>query len=228
MFRHLSPDYESDTIAVWRKIVEPNCVVWDIGSNLGLYTILSGKQVGSSGEVHAFEPSPVAHRVATEHIRLNGLQGVCKVSQVAVSETDGGVLPFSIVDEGGFDPTNRLGNSSGKTIEVPAITLDGLLARSKRGPDYVKMDIEGAEVFALRGSSELMTKQRPIILLAVHPMFLPEFSCDANEIASMIAERSYTSVQMNGVSMPPIEYSEYLLIPNEKLTKCRDLLGWKN
>jgi FkbM family methyltransferase len=225
-FRHLSPNYEVDTIAVWNKLVEPGGVVWDIGANIGLYSVLSGKLVGRSGEVHAFEPSPVAHGVSVEHVKLNELSGICIVSQTAVSEIDCGVVPFGIVDEEGVDPTNRLGTKIGKTIDVPTASLDGLMSRSKRAPDFIKMDIEGAEVFALRGATDVMTKYRPVILLAVHPMFLPEFGCEVQEIASIVSKRDYASFEMNGTAKEPVEYAEYLLIPSEKVHNIRNRLGW--
>ncbi len=56
-FRNISPDYEAETFKLWRKLVQPGCVVWDVGANIGVYSVISAKIVGESGEVQAWEPA---------------------------------------------------------------------------------------------------------------------------------------------------------------------------
>ena len=227
-FRNLSPSYEAETFAVWLKLLRPGDVVWDIGANIGVYTILSGQIVGQEGAIDCWEPTPDSYESTCKHIELNGLAGFCKAHQAAVSSSDGGTMPFSIVGGKGTDPTNRLGSTQGTTIDIPIESMDGILGRSNRKPNYIKIDIEGAEVFALRGAEKVMTETRPTILIAVHPMFLPEFDCDAEEIAETISSHDYVTFNMNGQLCQPVEYSEYLLVPSERVPHVRRKLGWEN
>lgn len=227
-FRRLDPSYEKESITLWGRLLAPGDVVWDVGSNYGLYTVLSGLAVGPTGRVVGWEPSPVASATATDHVAANGLSGWCVVRQAAVSDTPG-VLPFSVSASDGNDPTNRLGTGKmGNTIDVPVETLDGAWQAGERPPQYLKIDVEGAEVFALRGGTKLFAPggPRPTVLLAVHPMFLPEFGCDPNELADFVTRSGYTSFSTAGDPTAPTEYAEYLLVPDERREAVCRRLGW--
>jgi FkbM family methyltransferase len=226
--RNLSPDYEADALNVWLKLLEKGSVVWDVGANIGLYTILSGKAIGASGSIHAWEPTPISYEITLKHIRANELGSIANVYQHAVSSTDGGTLSFGLAEGDGPDPMNRLGRPDGRKVEVPIESLDGIKGRAGRIVNFVKIDIEGAEADALDGAIELMTDPawRPVILLAVHPMYLPEFGRTPTQIAEMVNGRQYESFDLEGRTRPPVEYAEYLLIPREKVFDIAHLLGW--
>lgn len=229
-YRNISPNYEQEALEVWRKLVKRGSVVWDIGANIGIYTIISGRLVGTSGEVVGFEPTPFTHQVAEKHIELNKLTSHCRVEPFAVSDQDGATLDFQVCQSQGSDevnPTNRLGTEpTATTVKVSVVSLDGLAMRLQRKPAVLKIDIEGAEVHALRGASLLLRSIRPIIQLAVHPMFLPEFNCAPDEIASIVTENNYISLDIYGRPSPPTQYAEYILIPRENIRDACLLLNW--
>jgi len=62
--------------------------IWDIGSNIGFYTILAGIKVGEEGEVYAFEPMKETFRRLEKNVELNGLQNI-KLFNIALASTDG-------------------------------------------------------------------------------------------------------------------------------------------
>ena len=226
--RNLGHDYEHDTIKVWLSLLEKGHVVWDIGSNIGLYTILTSRAVSPGGQVVAFEPSPYSYKTTLKHIEINGLEDVASVRRHAISMDDGSVLEFGISEDNSADPTNRLHRPGGKMIEVPVESLDGIMTRSEREVDFVKIDIEGAEMDALAGAEKLMTSDewRPVILLAVHPMFLPEFGYETSQIADLVFDRDYESFGISGRRESPVNFAEYLLVPREKIDHVMDRLGW--
>jgi FkbM family methyltransferase len=141
--------------------VRPNSVFWDIGANVGFYSLLASKLVGS-GKVFAFEPALRNLSYLRKHLALNRVTNV-EVLAIAVSNRNG-ISSFEI-EETGF-----MGHLSGEgSITVPTATLDSLVDEGKVcPPDCVKMDIEGAELLALHGGSRTFQRFRPVLFLATH------------------------------------------------------------
>jgi FkbM family methyltransferase len=137
-------------------------VVYDIGANVGSYTVLASVLVGSAGRVIAFEP--VAENVSylRSHIRLNALDNV-EVFELAVGDRSGTVSFRAHEDrlQGRVDP-------AGSEV-VGVIALDDLRKEGRAPePDCLKIDVEGGELSVLRGAAELMRGARPLIFLATH------------------------------------------------------------
>jgi FkbM family methyltransferase len=140
----------------------PGDVIYDVGANVGSYTILASVLVGPAGRVVAFEP--VADNVAylRSHITLNGLHNVDVVESAVGAET--GSMRFSRHQDrlqGHLDP-------DGGEV-VPVVALDDYGASGKvRPPDCIKIDVEGGELAVLRGAFELLRGVRPVVFLATH------------------------------------------------------------
>lgn len=154
--------YEFDKQRALRLLLKSGDVVYDIGANVGFYTILASVLVGEGGHVNSFEPSPDNLRDLKRHIQINGITN-CTVFETAVSSADG---------ESGFDPTaNRsTGRLAGTgSLRVRTVTLDSLVRSEKlRPPNLIKVDIEGAERDCLVGAAATIKQFRPIIFLATH------------------------------------------------------------
>jgi len=141
--------------------VKPSGVFWDVGANVGFYSLLASKLV-VSGKVFAFEPAPRNLLYLKKHLTLNRVTNV-EVLAVAVSDRNG----FSSFE---IEETGFMGHLSGEgKITVPVVTLDFLVEEGKvLPPDYVKMDIEGAELLALRGAARTFQRFHPVLFLATH------------------------------------------------------------
>lgn len=142
--------------------LSPGQVVWDIGANVGLYTLPTAKTVGSSGLVFAFEPMPQNLVYLKQHVSLNSLTNVVIVD-AAVAESYGKLLMTE-----GDSPSEFFVDPNG-SFEVPAIALDEW--REQTGtppPNIVKIDVEGAESEVLRGGAKTFSEYRPTVYLALH------------------------------------------------------------
>lgn len=153
--------YEYEKQKLISREVRPGSVFWDVGANVGFYSLLASKLVGW-GKVFAFEPVPRNLAYLREHLALNRVANV-QVLGIAVSDKNG-CANFE-TEESGF-----MGHLSGEGgIAVPTATLDSLVDDSAvLPPDYVKMDIEGAELMALRGANQTFHRFRPVLFLATH------------------------------------------------------------
>lgn len=154
--------YEYEKQLCVQRLVTPGAVAYDVGAHVGFYTLLLSKLVGPSGSVYAFEPFPRNLSFLQHHVAKNGLQNV-RVIEAAVSDSSGAVQ-----FEAG--PTSSMGHISGKgDLTVRSEQLDDVVEQRRiAAPDFIKIDVEGAEVAVLRGASKLLNDARPVVLLATH------------------------------------------------------------
>jgi FkbM family methyltransferase len=153
--------YEYEKQKLISREVRPGSVFWDVGANVGFYSLLASKLVGS-GKVFAFEPAPRNLSYLRKHLTLNRVRNV-EVLAIAVCDKNGSSR-FETEESG------LMGHLSGEGgITVPTATLDSLVDDGAvLPPDYVKMDIEGAELLALHGASRTFQRFRPVLFLATH------------------------------------------------------------
>jgi FkbM family methyltransferase len=151
--------YELPKQKLLESLVRPGMTVYDIGAQAGYYTLCFSRLVGDNGRVFAFEPFADNIRNLLEHVRMNGLRNV-RIVQAAVAGCTG-LQGFS-ADRGACQ--NTLADEENALI-VPTVSLDSV---SLPLPDLIKMDIEGGESEALRGSRRILSERRPILLIALH------------------------------------------------------------
>jgi FkbM family methyltransferase len=136
-------------------------VFYDVGANVGIYSLLSSQLVGS-GKVYAFEPVPRNLAYLRRHLKLNNVDNV-EVLALAICDVTG-QANFEV------ETTGLMGQlTEGGSVTVSTATLDSLIENgSVAPPDVIKMDIEGAELLALRGASFIFEWYRPVLFLATH------------------------------------------------------------
>jgi FkbM family methyltransferase len=148
----------------------PNSVFYDVGANVGFYSLLASILVGS-GKVFSFEPVPRNLSYIRRHLDLNHINNA-DVQALAISDKDG-VAQFRV------EETNSMGHlSSDGSIRVVVAAIDSLIQDGKiPPPNYIKMDIEGAEYRALLGARMCFEKYRPMLFLATHGKETHEQCC---------------------------------------------------
>ena len=178
--------------------------VFDVGANAGFYTLVFSRLVGLQGRVVAFEPDSENMCLLRKHIALNNLENV-SIVQAAASDTS--VLAgFSLT--GGA--TGRL--EDGSNYLVPTYRLDDLLSSGVLPlPNVVKMDVEGAEVFVLRGAKQFIEKKTCIWIVALHGEEAKK-GC-----LSIFMEAGYIlrDLQGNDIDIISFESDEFIAIRNE-------------
>jgi FkbM family methyltransferase len=154
--------YERDKQERLRASLGRGAVVYDVGANVGFYTLLASRAIGPEGRVFAFEPLPRNLGYLNRHIAMNRIANAVVIPS-AVSEAEGST-GFT---EGQNASTGRIDSSA--RFQVPAISLDAFVyAQCHPPPAVIKMDIEGGEAAALRGASRVLKEARPVLFLATH------------------------------------------------------------
>jgi FkbM family methyltransferase len=152
--------------ALQRELSEGQ-VAYDIGANIGFFTIIAARQVGSRGKVVAFDPLPENIRWLQHNADLNDLGQIEAVEAAVGAEHGtarvqrGATAVWAHVSETGDDVVRLVGIDAG--------IADGSLPV----PDLVKIDIEGAEVAALDGMRETLARHRPTLIVELHETMAP-------------------------------------------------------
>lgn len=142
--------------AFLQQAIRPGMRVLDIGSNLGLYSVLVARLTGESGRVICFEPDAQLHAALQRNLAANGLDHV-ETYPVALSFAPG-TLEFhrSVINSG----DNHLGTESSalfrRRITIPVVRLDDHLPGL--GLDLVKLDVQGWELNVLRGMPDTLAR----------------------------------------------------------------------
>jgi len=159
----------------------------DIGSNVGVYTLLGSVLVGNAGHVDAFEPSQDIVKRVYENVILNNLQNVL-IHQKAISDTSGSVQ-FSI----GKDTMNSIVVESTGTAADTAVQCTSLddLYGSDNNIALIKMDIEGAEPIAFRGAGKLIERDNPPVWLIEINGLLHRYGFSEEEFSTWLSDRGY-------------------------------------
>jgi FkbM family methyltransferase len=150
-----------------RDIVRPGDTFFDVGANVGFFTILGARLVGPTGSVVAFEPQPETREALLGNVALNSFSNVL-VDPRAISSSSG----TAVLDWRNL-PTARLVRGSqrrtGRSVSVPTTSIDDFLAENPSlAPRVVKIDVEGHEVAVLQGMKRTLADHGPVILCEMH------------------------------------------------------------
>ena len=157
MYREYEP-YESSLV---RKHVKPGMTVYNIGANLGYYTILVSECVGSKGKVYAFEPAPANFKLLEKNVTENKLTNV-EIFQIAFG-TEKGSAALSLSSTNSGD--HRLQEiSSRNQVVVDVESIDSFISVSHAQPDVIIMDVQGAEYDVLQGALHVTNAKEPLII----------------------------------------------------------------
>jgi FkbM family methyltransferase len=185
--------YESDVTWVYPYLLRPGDRVVDGGAHIGYLTLLASRCVGPSGEVHAFEPVSRTFAALEENVTLNGAANV-RLNRVALAARAGQLeleVPIDPEGEGflAWGATSVL-LRRGPTERVPAQPLDEY-ARDHRLDRIalLKLDLEGAELEALRGMEELLGASRIGYIVCELNTFLADAQGQSYDAARAYCER---------------------------------------
>jgi len=142
------------------KLIQAHDVVFDIGAHHGYVTLAAARKVGATGRVYAFEPSRMNRGILMRHVAWNKLVNVS-------------VLPFALSD---FEGESRFGGSGTSKMFAMGAGTEIVTVRSAESllsegavvrPDFVKIDVEGAEADTLRGLMPILSPSSRL-LIAMH------------------------------------------------------------
>ncbi|MGG5812000.1 FkbM family methyltransferase [Falsiroseomonas sp. CW058] len=210
---HLMLDgfWEYWTTAFVARRLRPGQVAWDVGANLGYFSVLMADAVGPAGRVTAFEPNPRLALLAERNLALNGMADRAAVIRAAVTARSRGTLRFRahlddpkngrLVEPGEAEPVEML--------EVMEVAVSTLRLDDMEDPrvDFIKVDVEGAEEAVWAGMQGVLDANPGItVLLEFNALRCRE---PARLVAEMTARFALRELRLDG-RVRPVDANEML------------------
>ncbi len=158
--------YEAGPTRFLRGFLKSGMVFWDVGANVGYYTLLVASLIGPSGEVRAFEPVPATYGRLLRNVEKNpSLQNI-STFQIALSDSAGTVEMYR-TDSSNSGASSLVPTSGADKISgVQAGRIDDICSgQGVRLPEVIKIDVEGHELAVLSGANETLRRARPRLLV---------------------------------------------------------------
>ena len=199
--------FEPEVIEIAKEYIKKGTAVLDVGANYGQMSVVFSQMTGEDGTVYSFEAEPHIFGILTRNLRANGCRNV-KAIAGAVYNKCGEKLVFPEPDFKRFDSYGSYGiNPNAKEGRiVESITIDSL--QIGEPISFMKVDIQGSDLFALQGAKETILKNKMPILFEFEQQFQDEFKTSFNDYANFIKEIDYRFEKI-------IMGINYLIVPNE-------------
>jgi len=157
-------DFESENLTFFQNLVKTEMVIFDIGANVGLYSLTAAAKTKDAIKIYAFEPADIPFGRLNKNIELNKFESI-NVQNVGVSDKEGKVI-FNICED---DAYNSIGSSPmqeiSKQVEINVTCIDTFCENNNiQNIDIVKIDTEGAELLILMGGGKIFESENAPIL----------------------------------------------------------------
>ena len=175
--------YQPEETKLIKKIVKKKHTVLDIGANIGYFTLIMANQ---AKQVHAFEPELRNFEILKKNVQLNRLSNV-KLYNLAVTETTG-MTKLHLADIGrGMHRIYPSYWCKGGVTDVGTVRIDDIIGDA----NFVKMDIEGSELGALKGMIKLLKKGDITLIMEFHPPSIEEYGAKPRDIYDFMTNLGY-------------------------------------
>lgn len=164
-------EIESELLEHMRPVMRPDDVLYDVGGNIGLISILMASHpAGASTQVHCFEPEPKNFNQLINNVQLNKLDQRVSCHQMALGATQGEIALHVRGTAGEGRHSIATDKGSTDSIQVKLSTMSQFANDSGQYPTVVKIDVEGAEGQVLAGMEQLISSRPPReIFMEIHP-----------------------------------------------------------
>jgi FkbM family methyltransferase len=182
--------FHAPEIELVRLLLKPGDTFVDGGANVGLFSLVAAAAVGPTGHVVCFEPASATRASLCRNVEINRFSWVeVRAEALGEAEATGTLLTFDGDGAGlsSFAPANSAG---ARDEEVRITTLDRFFSRHAATIRLVKLDLEGAEVRALRGASELLASG-PDLIVELEPSHLRRQGDSAEELVRLLEAAGY-------------------------------------
>lgn len=191
------------------KFEEGDC--WfDIGANIGWYSLVLSQQFSSRPTAYAFEPDPLNYSLLKENIKLNGVRSVIAENQ-ALSDQEATKLLYQYpAKNSGRHSLLPLTNVPG--IKVSATSLDHYVVQRQidiSSIKFIKMDIEGYEYIALRGAKTLLHKV-PCLLCEFSPAYMERGGINSQDLLDLMSNHNYQPFKITDYELRSLSHKEIL------------------
>lgn len=199
--------YDRDETNFMYNIIKPDWQCIDIGANIGYFTILMARLCKF---VFAFEPDNDNFVLLRNNINLNKINNVVAFCNAVTNDNEGAVQLHECTFNRGMHRIYPSKWCEGKVTKVKGVRLDDFnQIRQFEKINFVKLDIEGAELGALKGMEKLIYENKPVLLIEFHPPTIWEYGHDPKDTYDFLKENGYVVTLLESSFSP-----DYVRIDN--------------
>jgi len=163
---YMGDNFEPCMVDLFKCLIQPEYVVADIGSNVGLTSILFSNL---ASKVYSFEPSPTTFTILKENLIRANTQNVEAVNLGLGAKNESLTITFSKDNRSGGFISNLIKPVTGHVTEdISILTLDNFLSSKSDRLDFIKIDVEGFEMNVIKWGIESIKKYHPIVALELN------------------------------------------------------------
>jgi FkbM family methyltransferase len=192
--------YETKDFAMVRRLVPRGGTFVDIGANIGWYSVHVAL-ADPTARVLAIEPIPDSYRWLTMAVESNGLANVTTLNAGVAAEAGEIELWLDSGISGAASSAPSSGTAGLQRLTCRAVTIDGVMATNGGRASFVKIDIEGAELFALRGAERVLGEHRPIVFAEMLRKLTRPFGYHPNDIIELMGRHGYRCFRAEGTRL---------------------------
>lgn len=183
--------YEKEELKMIVNLLESNSTFFDIGANIGFYSI-SIAHVYNDIKIYAFEPINKTFATLVNNTKLNNINNVTAFNVGFYDENKTLNFYFNPFHSGATSLRNLLKDANVNEVSCSVIRLDDFFQRENIAQvDFIKCDVEGAELLVLKGAVETLQKHKPIIFLEMLRKWSEKFNYHPNDIITFLKNRGY-------------------------------------
>jgi FkbM family methyltransferase len=235
------PEVELDLIPL---AVHAGDRVLDIGANFGYYSYPLSRAAGSTGHVYAFEPVPFTFRtlqIVAHLLRLRNVEIIPKGcgDRAGTITLDVPLQANGAMSTGLAYISGRKQDHAGKEAQIRWTATRRVVAEVIRLDDFlpalddlsfVKIDVEGAELFTFRGGERTIERHHPTVLCEINPWYLEGFGASVDDLASFFLTKGYDLYRYEDrklISTPPSAVVErnYVFVHPSRADRLRSVIG---
>ena len=209
LWSFVGDEFEDDLLNFVDSTVKPGDVFVDVGANIGIYSVHASIAAGLAGRVISFEAHPLTAQVFRENIELNRATNITVVNAAVGAEAGSLDLLYGRGDSGSTHVAVKADRS---TVSVPVVTLDAKLAEmGVTRIDYLKIDVEGFELYVLRGARATIVANPGIIIQTeIDRRHLSRYGMTPDDVFALLRETGLKPHKVLGDgSLAAIDHADY-------------------
>lgn len=219
--------FDKNGIEFLRKNLRKDSVFFDIGANIGCYSLIAAKLTRDEGKVFSFEPVKNISNRLNYNMKLNNFKNVVIEKKAVFNKSEKLKLFVSGAENQGMSSIFHHDTESGNTEIVDAVILDDYVKSiDLKRLDIIKIDIEGAEYFAIEGMKNTLKSFKPIIIMEISEDVLKNSSVNKSDILELMQSLNYQQKALSeeGETMDMStntnnDYKNYAFVYNKDIAK---------
>lgn len=189
--------YDPFETSFYENQIKNGDIVIDIGANIGIFTLLFAKLVGSNGHVYAFEADPTNFEILKKNIEINSYQNTTLENKAIFHKNEKINLFLSPSNPG--DHRIYDSNDGRKSIQINSIILDDYILQKKVDVDFVKIDVQGSELSVIQGMKKLLEPNNIKIMMEFEPILLEKFGTKPLDLLDILESYGFHFFDINEI-----------------------------